>query len=227
MPSAVSAFFIENRWVLASFVSRSGCRTGWIPRSGVARPLKLEVEFGLTNGISEVVVMMAHWNKVYSVSPYLVNISGIGEGLESVGAIRSVVLHWILTVCVSFKGSYSLSMVGYLWSLRSFGSTVRSGFFNPLNWWLRIGSLCYSAVVPSAFIRSRCSRRVAFAVLLVRTFAGDSIFWCLLSLCLKLRQLSNDRRKMTNMNFSVFFLLCTALVTSGYISFVPAVFFNK
>ena len=43
--------------------------------------------------IVEVVAAMMHWNKVCPVSPYLVNVSGIGEGLVRVGAVRFVGLY--------------------------------------------------------------------------------------------------------------------------------------
>ena len=64
--------------------------------------------FGLHNGISVVVATMASWNKVSPASPYLVNVSGVGEEAVRVGAIKSVGFLWILTVGVSFKGSCSL-----------------------------------------------------------------------------------------------------------------------
>ena len=44
-------------------------------------------------------------------------------------------------------------MVRHIWSLRSFRSTVRFGFFNPLDWWWRIASMpCCLRYVPG-----RCS----------------------------------------------------------------------
>ena len=63
--------------------------------------------FGLHSDVGVVVVTMSSWNKVSPVSPYLVNISGVGEGAVRIGAIRSVGFLWILTVAVSFKGSCS------------------------------------------------------------------------------------------------------------------------
>ena len=74
----------------------------------VARFLMVEFAFGLPSGIGMVVAMMPHWNKVSPDSPYLVNVSSVGEGPVRIGDVRSIGFYWILVVSVSFSGSCSL-----------------------------------------------------------------------------------------------------------------------
>ena len=71
----------------------------------VGRSLMLKFFFGLVGGIDEVVATMAHWNNVSPASPYLINVSGVGEEAMRVGVVRLFSFLWILTVGVSFKGS--------------------------------------------------------------------------------------------------------------------------
>ena len=71
----------------------------------VTRSLILGFGFGLHGSIDVVVATLASWNKVYSASPYLVNVFGVGEEAMRVGVVRLFGFLWILTVGVSFKGS--------------------------------------------------------------------------------------------------------------------------
>ena len=52
--------------------------------------LGFDFGFGLHSGIDGVVATMASWNKVSPASAYLVNVSGVGEGVVRVGAVRFV-----------------------------------------------------------------------------------------------------------------------------------------
>ena len=93
----------------------------------------LRFGFGLHGGIDEVVTTMAHWNNdVSPVSPFLVNTSGVGDEPVRLGAVRSVCNGSWQLVCLSWE-VILWSLVIHLRSLRSFGSTIRSGFSNPLN----------------------------------------------------------------------------------------------
>ena len=108
--------------ILAALAAGGGGDLG--PTLGVVtRSLMLGFGFGfdLHSGIGVVVATMASWNKVSPASPYLVNISCIGEGAVRVGVVRSVDFLWILIIGVLFKGSFSLvyggtsSMSSFVW----------------------------------------------------------------------------------------------------------------
>ena len=164
---------------------------------------------------------MAHWNKVSPASPYLVNVSSVGEGPVRVAAVRSVGLHWILAVGVSFKGICSLiyggtsSISSFVWVYGKVRFLQPSGL---------VVEDCDPALLlgvcpqPMFHLRLfdlvvRCGWLLWSSKLwLARAFAGGPVLYCLFSVCFKLRQPSIDgRKKTTSMSFTVF-LFCTSHV---------------
>ena len=58
--------------------------------SPITRSVMLDFDFGLHSGIGVVVATMASWNNVSPASPYLINVSGVGEEAVRVRDVRSV-----------------------------------------------------------------------------------------------------------------------------------------
>ena len=181
--------------------------------------------------------MTSHWNKVSPTSPHLVNVSRVDQRPVRVGVVRSVGFHWILTVGVSFKGSYSL-VYGGRSSISSFVRIYgKVRFLQPSGLIVEdCKTVLLLGLCPLPIFHLRLFDLVVrgewllptavFKDLVGEAFAGDPVYsFAACPVHVSTSDSCRRRKKTISISFSVF-LFCIGRVASSCISFASTGFLD-